>query len=178
MPEPMTAAHQAGSATVRWQDSGWRWLWLSALILVLDQATKVWASASLDLYQRIELLPFLNLTLVYNPGAAFSFLSQASGWQRWFFTAMALIISIVILVWMRRLARSERRPAIGLALVLGGAIGNVWDRLQHGHVVDFIDVFYGDWHWPAFNIADSAITVGVVLLILDTVLAGRRPASG
>lgn len=165
-------------AVMRWRDSGWRWLWLSALVLVIDQATKQWVSAALDLYQRVALIPMLDLTLVHNRGAAFSFLSDASGWQRWFFAVLAVGISIAILVWLRRLPRAEMRTAIGLALILGGAIGNVWDRMLHGHVVDFILVYYRDWHWPAFNVADSAIFIGVALLILDSLFAYRKPAAG
>lgn len=157
-----------------WRQSGWRWLWLSVLVIALDQATKLWASASLDLYERVEILPFLNFTLVHNTGAAFSFLSQASGWQRWFFVALALVIGAVILVWMRRLDAAERWPGIGLALILGGAFGNVIDRLNHGHVVDFIDFYYDRWHWPAFNVADSAITVGAAIMILDALVDHRR----
>jgi signal peptidase II len=168
----MTSAGKKGS--VPFSESGLRWLWLSVLVIALDQATKLWVSARLELFERVELLPFLNLVLVYNPGAAFSFLSDASGWQRWFFTALALVVSIVILVWLSRLRVEERAPAIGLALVLGGALGNVWDRLQHGHVIDFIDVYYRDWHWPAFNVADSAITIGVVFLIYDALIGHRR----
>jgi len=162
----------------RWRDSGLCWLWLSTLVLVLDQASKLWADAALQLYQRVELLPGINLTLVYNRGAAFSLLSDAAGWQRWRFAFFALIISVVILVWLRRVVRGDRLQAGGLALVLGGAIGNVWDRLVHGHVIDFIDVHYRDWHWPAFNIADSAITVGVVLLLAETLFVRREPAPG
>lgn len=154
--------------------SGLRWLWLTAAVVVLDQATKSWISAGISQFGRIELLPFLNLVLVHNPGAAFSFLSDASGWQRWFFTGLAIVVSIVILIWMRRLEHAQRLPAIGLALILGGAVGNVWDRLRHGHVIDFIDVYYQDWHWPAFNVADSSITIGVVLLLLDALGARRR----
>ncbi len=157
--------------------SGLRWLWLSALVIALDQATKIWVSARFELFERMELTPFLNLVLVYNPGAAFSFLSDASGWQRWFFTVLALVVSVVILVWLNRLRAGERVPAIGLSLVLGGALGNVWDRLQHGHVIDFIDVYYRDWHWPAFNVADSAITVGVVFLIWDALFGQRGTRS-
>lgn len=162
------------ASSLPWRRSGWRWLWLTALIIVLDQASKLWAVASLQLYQSIEVLPFFNLTLVHNPGAAFSFLSDASGWQRWFFVVLASVISVVILVWMRRLAASERRPAVALALILGGAVGNVLDRFQHGYVIDFIDVYYRDWHWPAFNVADSAITVGAALMILDALVGSRK----
>lgn len=159
-----------------WQQSGLYWLWLSVAVLVLDQASKLWVDAAFELYERVEVFPGLNFTLVYNRGAAFSLLSDAGGWQRWFFAIFALIVSAVILVWLRRVVREDRLQASGLALVLSGAIGNVWDRLQHGHVIDFIDVHYGNWHWPAFNVADSAITVGVLLLLADTLLVRREPA--
>lgn len=153
---------------------GLRWLWLTGAVLVLDQLTKVWVAATLSLYERIPLLPFLDITRVHNRGAAFSFLSTAAGWQRWFFTALALAVSVAILVWLRRLPGRQRRLAAGLALVLGGALGNLWDRLQHGYVVDFIDVYYGGWHWPAFNVADSAISIGAALLILDALAVRKR----
>lgn len=159
-----------------WQQSGLYWLWLSVAVLVLDQASKLWVDAAFELYERVEVMPGLNFTLVYNRGAAFSLLSDAGGWQRWFFAVFALIVSAVILVWLRRVLREDRLQASGLALILSGAIGNVLDRLQHGHVIDFIDVHYGGWHWPAFNVADSAITVGVLLLLADTLLVRREPA--
>ena len=144
-----------------------KWLWLSALVVVLDQVTKYLVTDSLQLYQSIPILPSLNLVLAHNTGAAFSFLSDAGGWQRWFFAVLAIVVSAVILVWIVRLKQHELRLAIALSLVLGGAIGNVWDRIMLGYVVDFIDVYYGDWHWPAFNVADSAICIGAILLIID-----------
>jgi len=153
---------------------GLRWLGLAAVVLVLDQLTKAWVSINFSLYERINVLPFLDITRVHNRGAAFSFLSNASGWQRWFFTVLALAVSVMIVVWLRRMSPGQHRLAAGLALVLGGALGNLWDRLQHGYVVDFIDIYYGNWHWPAFNVADSAITVGAALLILDALAARRR----
>lgn len=156
-----------------WRDSGLRWLWLAAAVLVVDQLTKLWVSAALRLYEEVVLLPFLNVTLVHNTGAAFSFLSSASGWQRWFFILLALAVSAAIVVWLRRIGREQRWVPAGLALILGGALGNVWDRLAYGHVVDFIDVHYGGWHWPAFNAADSAITVGAAILILDALWSPR-----
>ena len=156
------------------QACGLRWLWLTGVVLIFDQITKAWIAASLSLYDRIELLSFLNITRVHNRGAAFSFLSTASGWQRWFFTVLAFAVSVMILLWLRRLPAGQQRLAAGLALVLGGALGNLWDRLQFGYVVDFIDVYYGNWHWPAFNVADSAITIGAVLLILDALAARKR----
>jgi signal peptidase II len=167
------AGVQPGEASVA-GGRGLRWLWLAGIVLAFDQLIKAWVSASLSLYERFNVLPFLDITRIHNRGAAFSFLSTASGWQRWFFTALALTVSIIIVMWMRRLPPGQNRLAIGLSLVLGGALGNLWDRLQHGYVVDFIDVYYGSWHWPAFNVADSAITVGAALLILDTLAARRR----
>ncbi|MBL1261490.1 MAG: signal peptidase II [Thiotrichaceae bacterium] len=144
-----------------------KWLWLSLTVIVLDQVTKQMVTDSLYLYQSIPILPSLNLVLAHNTGAAFSFLSDAGGWQRWFFSVLAIGVSIVILIWIKRLKQDELPLAVALSLVLGGAIGNVWDRIAHGYVIDFIDVYYGEWHWPAFNVADSAICVGAVLLILD-----------
>jgi len=149
-----------------------RWLWLSVLVVVLDQATKWMAEAALDPYLPVPLLPSLNLTLMYNEGAAFSFLAGAGGWQRWFFIVVALIVTVVLTVWLHRLKAAERITAIGVALVIGGAIGNVIDRALTGRVVDFIDFYVGTWRWPAFNLADSAITLGVALLLLATLREG------
>ena len=155
--------------------SALRWLWLSALIIVLDQITKVIANTYMALHETIELAPFINLTLAYNEGAAFSFLSDAGGWQRWFFTVLAVTVSAVLVVWLRRLPPSEKFVAVALALILGGAIGNVIDRVYLGYVIDFIDVYYAQAHWPAFNVADSAISVGAVMLIWDA-LRGKQSA--
>ncbi len=162
-------------------DSMSRWLWLAVVVVVLDQVTKIWANASLLPYSPVELFTGFNLTLSYNPGAAFSFLADAGGWQRWFFTVLAIIVSIVIVIWIRRLQAHERGVAIALALILGGAIGNVIDRVYLGHVVDFIDIYYladsclpffgrawGGCHWPAFNVADSAIFLGAAVMIIDS----------
>ncbi|HLA74547.1 MAG TPA: signal peptidase II [Gammaproteobacteria bacterium] len=145
-----------------------KWLWLSVLVIVLDQLTKYWASQALQLHEPVAVLPFFNFTLMHNTGAAFSFLNQAGGWQRWFFITIALIVSTVIVLWIRRLPATERWMALALSLIAGGALGNVWDRIQHGYVVDFIDLYYQNWHWPAFNVADSAITVGAVMLVLES----------
>jgi signal peptidase II len=147
-----------------------KWLWLSTLVIVLDQGTKYLAENQLQLYQPVPVLPFFNFTLAYNTGAAFSFLADAGGWQRWFFLGLALAVSIGLIFWLRRLRAGALWEAIAVALILGGALGNVIDRLWHGHVIDFIDLYYQGWHWPAFNIADSAITVGAVLLILQSLL--------
>lgn len=151
-----------------------RWLWLSAAVVVLDQATKIVAEHMLVMHRPVELMPFLNLTLTYNTGAAFSLLSQAGGWQRWFFAGLSVAVSVVLVIWMWRSSPRERWLACGLALVLGGALGNLWDRLVLGAVVDFIDVFYGSWHWPAFNIADSAICVGAFMLVISTFRDARE----
>jgi signal peptidase II len=143
------------------------WLLLSLLIIIADQISKL---AVLDHFQLHESLPLidglLSLTLAYNDGAAFSFLQGAGGWQRWLFTALAVGVSSVLVVWLRRTQRADWRTALPLSLVIGGAIGNVIDRSRLGHVVDFIDVHYASWYFPAFNVADSAISVGAVLLIL------------
>lgn len=167
MPEAESAGPGSAAADSAAGSGMLKWLWLSAAVLVLDQITKLAASRHLDLYDPLPLLPFLNLTLLHNTGAAFSFLNQAGGWQRWFFVVLALGISVAIVVWLRSLAPRQKLLACGLALILGGAVGNLIDRLFLGYVVDFIDVYYGRWHWPAFNIADSAITIGAGLLILD-----------
>jgi signal peptidase II len=145
-------------------------LWFSGLVIVLDQLTKTIAEASLDYRVPVNIFTGLNMTLVYNKGAAFSFLSDAGGWQRWFFMALSTIISIALVFWLRTVDKNRKYLAWGLALILGGAIGNLIDRSLYGYVIDFIDVYYSSWHWPAFNIADSAISLGAGLLILDMFL--------
>lgn len=151
-----------------------RWIWLSAVVLVLDQITKHLVTAKLTLYEVVPVLPVFNITLTHNRGAAFSFLHDAGGWQRWFFTVLAIAVSIFILAWMRRASRDENWLVAALALVLGGAIGNVIDRIRFGYVVDFIQVHWKDqWYYPTFNVADSAITVGAVMLLWDA-FARRR----
>ena len=155
-----------------------KWLWLSFGVIVLDQITKRIAEYQLVQFAPMEILPFLNFALVYNQGAAFSFLSDAGGWQRWFFTALALLVSAIIVWWLYRLKRGETGTAISLALILGGAIGNVIDRILHGHVIDFIDVHYAGYHWPTFNIADSAITIGAVILIAASLMPARPGTQG
>ena len=145
-----------------------KWLGLSLFAILLDQGTKLAIDSSMKLYQSIPVLPFFKLTYVHNTGAAFSFLSEAGGWQRWFFAGLALAISCVIAVWLARLKQHETLLAVALALVLGGAIGNLIDRLAYGYVIDFLDVYDQTWHWPAFNIADSAITLGVILMLLES----------
>ena len=144
------------------------WLGLSSFLLILDQLTKVIAKNSLFEGVSQPVTSFLNWTLVYNSGAAFSFLAQAGGWQRWFFTGVG-IIAALIMIWLIRKNSHQTIFSLALSLVLSGAIGNVIDRIIYGAVVDFVDVHYIGWHWPAFNIADSAITIGVILLIVDEI---------
>lgn len=145
------------------------WLWLSLLVIVLDQASKFYFERYLNLYERVELIPgCLSWTLAYNTGAAFSFLAAESGWQRWLFAGIALGVSAMLVVWLKRLKPSETWMAVALALILGGALGNLYDRVLLGHVIDFILVHWkNQWFFPAFNIADSAITIGAVMLALD-----------
>ncbi len=150
-----------------------KWLWLSFLALILDQWSKQIVDGSMQLFQSIPIMPYFNLTYVHNTGAAFSFLSQAGGWQRWFFAGLALTVSVIITVWLARLKKHETLLAVALSLVLGGAVGNLVDRLLYGYVIDFLDVYYQDWHWPAFNIADSAITLGVALMLAESFGLGR-----
>jgi signal peptidase II len=150
------------------------WLVVSAVVIWLDWVTKQWVSASLELYRPVEVFSWLNITLAHNYGAAFSFLSDAGGWQRWFFIVLASVVSLMLLVWLLRLRRREWLTGLGLALVLGGAIGNLIDRVQLGYVVDFVDFHIDTWHYPAFNVADSAITCGVVLLLIDTFFMHRK----
>jgi signal peptidase II len=154
-----------------------KWLWLSLLAIILDQGSKLAIAGAMQLYESIQIMPFFNLTYVHNTGAAFSFLSEAGGWQRWFFAGLALVISIVIAVWLTRLKKHETLLAVALALVLGGAVGNLIDRLAYGYVVDFLDVYYETWHWPAFNIADSAITLGVILMLAESFGFGQSKES-
>ncbi|MGH8119402.1 MAG: signal peptidase II [Gammaproteobacteria bacterium] len=146
-----------------------KWLWLSALVVALDQFTKYLAVHYLQLHASLVLLSGLNLTLTHNTGAAFSMLSRAGGWQRWFFILLAITVSIAIIIWLHHLSRQRRWMACCLALILGGALGNLCDRLMLGYVIDFIDVYYKHLHWPAFNVADSAITIGAIMLIIDSV---------
>jgi signal peptidase II len=149
-------------------NTAWRWWWLILLLIGLDQLTKQLVHQNMALYDSIELLPFFNLTYVRNYGAAFSFLSDAGGWQRWFFTILAVVISTVIAVWMSRLPRQQIKLGLALSLVFAGAIGNLIDRSIYGYVIDFFHLYYQTWHYPAFNIADSAICIGAALIIWDS----------
>lgn len=151
------------------------WLWLSLLVFVLDQASKLYFEGALQLYEQIVIIPDLfSWTLAYNTGAAFSFLADESGWQRWFFALIAVGVSAVLVVWLKRLRADETWLAVALALVLGGAVGNLFDRVAYGHVIDFILVHWQDrWFFPAFNLADSAITVGAIMLALDMFISKK-----
>lgn len=149
------------------------WLSMAALVFVADQLTKYLACEYLNFAQAVPLMPHLNLTLLHNTGAAFSLLNDASGWQRWLFSAVAILVSGVILVWLRRLGRDQLWLPWALALILGGALGNLLDRITLGYVVDFIQVYHKEWAFPAFNIADSAITIGAVMLIMHGTIIGR-----
>jgi signal peptidase II len=154
-----------------------RWLWLSALVIVLDQLTKQVVDRSMELYESIQWLPFLHMTYLRNEGAAFSMLAQAGGWQRWFFIALAGGASIGITFWLKRMPADNRREACGWSLVLAGALGNLIDRISYGYVIDFIDFFWPGSdlpHFPAFNVADIAINIGVALLLIDAFLQSRR----
>ena len=145
-----------------------RWGWIVLSIIILDQATKLLADHYLNYHQPVSIIPMFNFTLVYNPGAAFSFLSDAGGWQRWFFIVLSSVISVVLFFWLVKLKAEQKLQMTSIAMILGGAIGNLIDRSVYGHVIDFLDVYYQQHHWPAFNIADSAIFVGAILLIIDT----------
>lgn len=167
--EPGTSSHR------RWR----HWLALSLLVLLADQASKQWILANLNLGQHVAVTPFFNLVLVYNPGAAFSLLADQGGWQRWLLTGLGLGASLWM-TWMLRQQHQQRAMAAALALIIGGALGNVWDRLVYGQVIDFIDVHgavfqpvFSHGHFPAFNIADTAISIGALLLIADEIRRSR-----
>ena len=167
------------TATPSLRRSGWRWLPLVLIVIVADQLSKGWIEANYQLGDYTMVWPWLDIIRLHNPGAAFSFLAGAGGWQRWFFIVLALGVSVVLLWWLRGVHEAaERRLAIALSLILGGAIGNVIDRIEHGYVVDFIHVHWGRAYFPAFNIADAALTVGAALMIFDAFLEWRRERAG
>jgi signal peptidase II len=142
------------------------WLGIAVIVVLLDQVSKITMSRLLVFGQSEMITPYFNLVMVYNQGAAFSFLANSGGWQRWFFSGLALVVSLV-LIWMLHKNASQRLFCWALTLILGGAVGNLIDRLLYGHVIDFLDFHIGTLHWPAFNVADSAITVGAALFVLD-----------
>ncbi|MDX2464398.1 MAG: signal peptidase II [Porticoccus sp.] len=151
-----------------------RWYLLALFIIVIDQLTKFWVTQMFAYGETFELLPILNMTLVHNTGAAFSFLSDAGGWQRWFFVIISMVVSTILAVWLYRLPSRQYLLAMAITLILGGALGNLCDRILLGYVVDFVDAHYQQHHWPAFNVADAAITLGAVLLILESLLAPKQ----
>ena len=154
------------------------WLWLGVVVFVLDQWSKTYFERLLDHGQSIDLLPVFSWTLAYNTGAAFSFLHDAGGWQRWFFIVLAISVCSGMVVWLSRLPANARWLMAGIGLLVGGALGNVYDRFTLGYVIDFIHVHYQTWHFPAFNIADCGITVGAALLVIDSLfLEPKRQAA-
>ena len=143
-----------------------KWFVLSGAVIALDQLTKIIASAWLTLHVPVAVMPHLNLTLVHNPGAAFSLFGDAGGWQRWMLLGVTAVVCLFLYYWLKRLDRGETATIIAIAAIIGGALGNAVDRLLYGHVVDFIDLYYGEYHWPVFNLADAAITLGALALIV------------
>jgi signal peptidase II len=150
------------------KSSAIKWVWLSIVIVVLDQLSKYYITQHFELYQSLQIIPGIKLTYVQNTGAAFSILSDAAGWQRWLFISLSSGVSIMLLFWLKKHPSTGIWLAITLALILGGAVGNLIDRVVFGYVIDFIDIYYNAWHWPAFNVADSAISIGVGMLIIDS----------
>ena len=166
---------EAGQVKVEGAVGQLKWLWLSLITVVVDQITKWVIVFTLEYGEIVQVFPTFNLTHVYNPGAAWSFLANAGGWQRWFFTAIGLVVSGVLIAWLRKMPKNDWWLATAVSLILGGAIGNLIDRVFLGHVIDFLDFYWppaNTWsasHFPAFNIADSAITVGAAMMIIDMI---------
>ncbi|OGT42783.1 MAG: signal peptidase II [Gammaproteobacteria bacterium RIFCSPHIGHO2_12_FULL_37_34] len=154
--------------------SGFAWLWLAIVILALDRFAKIWVIDHLIMGEPFSILPIFNLTVAFNTGAAFSFLNSASGWQNIFLGSLAVVVSVVILVWLWRLSVRDYWLCISLNLILGGALGNVWDRVLYGYVVDFFDFHLGDWHFAIFNMADSAITIGAGMMLLHWLVYPKK----
>ncbi|MEY4076379.1 MAG: Lipoprotein signal peptidase [Pseudomonadota bacterium] len=151
----------------------WLWLGVALIIFLLDQLTKIAIVGAFQLGESLPITSFFNLVRVHNAGAAFSFLADAGGWQRWFFTGLG-VVAAMVMVYLLRMHAGQTLFCLALSLLLGGAVGNVVDRVLYSHVIDFLDFYYGTWHFPAFNVADSAITMGACLLILDELLRVRR----
>ncbi|WP_426369199.1 signal peptidase II [Pseudocolwellia sp. HL-MZ7] len=149
-------------------NTGLSWLWLTLLCLIVDQVTKHQVVGSMELYESIKVFSFFSITYVHNLGAAFSFLADEGGWQRWFFTGVAAIASIVFIVWLAKTPKNQKLLSIAFALLLSGALGNLIDRALFGYVIDFLDFYIGDNHWPVFNVADSMIFIGAALMIFDS----------
>ncbi len=149
------------------QKSGLVWLWLSLLLLAIDFASKTLVVNTMAYSESINLLPVFSITYVHNYGAAYSFLSDAGGWQRWLFTGIAIAVCGLVTWWLKETTRQQVMLPVAFCLIIGGALGNVFDRLLHGFVIDFLVLYYQDWYWPAFNVADSAICLGAFLLVID-----------
>lgn len=149
------------------KSTGLRWLWLALVVLVVDLGSKQWVMTHFQLGESLPLIPFFNLTYAHNPGAAFSFLADKDGWQRWFFAVIALAITAALLVMMYRSSASQKLNNIAYAMIIGGAVGNLTDRLVHGYVIDFVDFYINNWHYPIFNIADAGICIGALLIVLE-----------
>ncbi len=161
---------------VNWKQLPWIWYGLSFVIVVIDLLTKKLVSDSFSMYERVNVFPMFDITLRHNPGAAFSFLADQGGWQIWFFSILSAVVSVVLIIWMARVFKKNIRETIGLALILGGALGNLYDRVTLGYVVDFILVYYESYEYPAFNVADAGISVGAGILIFDAFF-GRNKAN-
>lgn len=164
-------------AKLNFADTGLRWLWLAVVMLIVDQVTKQIVVALFEYRETVAVMPFFNFTYARNPGAAFSFLADQGGWQRWFFTIIAGSVSALLVYWLAKTPKKDTMIAIAFALILSGALGNLIDRLMFGYVIDFLDFYVGNKHWPAFNIADSAIFIGAALMILDA-LKGNKKQQG
>ncbi len=155
--------------------SGVRWLWIALVVILVDQVTKIWIQNSMGLYETIQVLPVLNIYHTFNPGAAWSMCADCGGWQRWMFSGLAIGVSGVLAVWLRRVPLAGHvQLVLGLVLIVGGALGNLIDRIYLGHVVDFIQAHWGNSYFPSFNVADSAISVGAGLVILDSLREAQR----
>ncbi len=174
---PEVRAENSSASSAGWLSVRAVWGYTTAVVVIaLDQWTKALASSELQYRVPVEVTAWFDLLLAHNSGAAFSFLAGAGGWQRWLFAFIALAVSAVMVVWLSRLPRHRLWVGFALGLVLGGGLGNLWDRMALGYVVDFISVHYRDWYWPAFNIADSAISLGAILLVLDSLFTRDAPA--
>jgi len=149
--------------------SGLRWIWIALVVISIDRVTKELAQHYLTPYIPNPIFPGVNLTLAFNKGAAFSFLDHAAGWQAILFGSLAIAITAGLLVWLSRLSYKQRWVPIAIVFIIGGALGNLWDRLLYGHVIDFIDLYVNTWHWPVFNVADSMICIGAFMLIFDSI---------
>lgn len=170
----MTLAARNNNLPLSLKQSGIVWLWLVVCVIAVDLWAKFYILNNFQLYEYVPVMPYLNFAYAQNTGAAFGFLGDHDGWQRWFFTVIAISVSAVLVIFMRKTPKTAKSLNIGYALVMGGALGNLFDRLVHGFVVDFIDFYIGDWHYATFNIADIAISVGAALIIFDGLFLNKK----